>query len=68
MALVCGCEVVPGAPISQAILRDHAKHTLGVLFFWELLIGTDPKVREKFMYARLEIQAAMDAVAPGWGD
>ncbi len=38
MPLTCGCEFIPGAPVSSETIKAHYKHTLEALMFWELLI------------------------------
>lgn len=37
MALSCGCEFFPGQPVSIETLKNHYRHTLEALVFWELL-------------------------------
>jgi len=37
MSFPCGCQVTPGAPVPPKIIKEHYKHTIEVLLFWELL-------------------------------
>jgi len=66
MAMACGCRIEGGYRPTVNELKVHAKHTIESTLFWELLIGQDKSTREKLMTARLSIQDALDALAPGW--
>jgi hypothetical protein len=67
--LNCGCEIIPGAPVSKEMVKAHKEHTLHALFLWDIMIrhGATPEqtqAREKLMMARIAYQEALDAVYP----
>ena len=73
MSLSCGCEFRGGMPISPEVLKEHYKHTLEVLMFWELIMkpSSGPITRYsidspnmKLSQARIDIFSAIDELYP----
>lgn len=69
MALCCGCEIHPGGPIDQRTLKEHYKHTIEVLLFWELMrqkqeseVWLEGKAR--LSQARIDILRIIDTLYP----
>ncbi len=71
MSLSCGCEIRGGMPVSPETLKEHYKHTLEALMFWELLMkpSSDPTARYnidspnmKLSQARIEICTGIDVL------
>jgi len=67
MALVCGCEIRAGQPITPETVREHYKHTISVMLFWELLQrpGTPPSDATMDLgRLRIEYQEAIEKLYP----
>lgn len=67
MPLYCGCNFQGGAPVSQKTLKEHYKHTLQAVLFWELLIDRGKPQGEanlRLSEARIELVNAIDALYP----
>lgn len=67
MPLSCGCNFQAGAPISQETLKEHYKHTLEAIIFWELIIDKGKPQGEanlKLSEARIDLINAIDTLYP----
>ena len=73
MALSCGCEIVPGAPVRPETLQAHYKHTIECLLFWELLVNPGKSSEERYSpdspnmklsQARIDLLEALDQLYP----
>lgn len=66
MALCCGCELRGGMPVTEELLKEHYKHTMEVVLFWELIRrpGRDPMATQKLSKARLDLIDAIDELYP----
>jgi len=67
MALCCGCEIHPGEPIDPRTLREHYKHTIEVLLFWELMMRESPVWLEgklRLSQARIDLLNIIDLLYP----
>jgi len=63
MSLPCGCEMVPGAPVSFEIVKAHYKHTLQVLLFWELIRRSDRRDVEDRATADMKLKLSQARIA-----
>lgn len=67
MALACGCVIEGGMPVSREGVKEHYKHTMEALFFWELLHRPDTPPGEdhlKLSQARIDMLDAIDKLYP----
>jgi hypothetical protein len=67
MPLSCGCNFQAGVPISQEMLKEHYKHTLEALLFWELIIDKGKpqgKANIELSEARIALIDAIDTLYP----
>ncbi|MCK9598682.1 MAG: hypothetical protein M0R06_06550 [Sphaerochaeta sp.] len=64
--LICGCKIEAGLPVSNRQLREHYRHTLQVLMFWELLKRPDSSTlaKTRLSAARSELFFAIDTLYP----
>jgi len=57
MAFSCGCQIVPGGAVPVEVVKEHYKHTIEVMLFWELLQRPDtPPSDEKIELSQLRIE------------
>lgn len=66
MSLSCGCKFSGGMPVSTELLKEHLKHTMEALFFWELIMrpGRDPLATMKLAQARIDLIEAIEELYP----
>jgi len=51
MAFSCGCQLKAGEPISYEMIKEHYKHTMEALLFWELVFRKE----KDFLDQRLKL-------------
>ena len=68
MPLACGCDIRGGMAVSNEMVQAHLKHTMEVLFVWEIMHrpGDDPAsdARLKLSQARIDIIEAIEELYP----
>lgn len=67
MAFSCGCEVKAGEPVSIETIRNHYKHTMEAIFFWELIFrrGADlASVKLKLNQLRVDLLNTIEEIFP----
>jgi len=64
-------EIRPGEQIPLEKLKERAQALFKELVFWNLVTSRDPekqKAKERMIELRLEIQACLDILVPGWAE
>lgn len=67
MAFSCGCEVSAGAPIPYETIKEHYKHTMEAVLFWELIFRKEHDLsdnRFKLSEARINLLNVIAAMFP----
>ena len=66
MALSCGCQFSGGMPVTADLMKEHLKHTMESLFFWEMItrIGRDPLATMKLSQARIDLIESIEELYP----
>ena len=69
MALSCGCEMRGGMAVPQEMVKEHYKHTLEVMVFWEMMRRESPPEDEfdnqiRLSQARIEYFEALEIKFP----
>ncbi len=66
MSLSCGCNFSGGMPVTDELLKEHYKHTMEAMFFWEMIRkpGRDPLATLRLSKARMELLNAIDELYP----
>ena len=66
MTISCGCEFVGGMALTPEKLKEHYKHTIEVILYWELImrLGRDPLTTLRLSNARVEFLNAIEQLYP----
>lgn len=67
MAFCCGCQVIPGGAVPPEVAKEHYKHTIEVMLFWELLQRPDTPPSDANIdlgYLRIKYQEAIEKLYP----
>lgn len=71
MLLSCGCEVRAGESIDLETIKEHYKHTIEAILFWELIFRKGKDLSEgclKLFQARIDLIEAIDEMFPEASD
>ncbi len=72
MSLSCGCEFRGGMSVSPEMLKEHYKHTIETLLFWEMIkkpTGNEERYKidspnMRLSQARIDFISAIDELYP----
>lgn len=67
MAFSCGCQIVPGGAVPLEVVKEHYKHTIEVMLFWELLRRPDTPPSDANIdlgCLRIQYQEAIEKLYP----